>query len=81
MPNIAVFIEQRDGAIKKVAWQMISQARRLADAAGGEVWAVLLGGDANAAAGPAGCRIDSCSWQPDSTRSVAPHRSQRRGPP
>lgn len=54
MPNIAVFIEQRDGAIKKVAWQMISQARRLADAAGGEVWAVLLGGDANAAAGAAG---------------------------
>lgn len=54
MPNIAVFIEQRDGAIKKVAWQMIAQARRLADAAGGEVWAVLLGGDAGAAAGPAG---------------------------
>ena len=30
MPNIAVFIEQRDGALKKVAWQMISEARRLA---------------------------------------------------
>ena len=36
MPNIAVFIEQRNGALKKVAWQMISEARRLADAAGGD---------------------------------------------
>jgi len=42
MPNIAVFIEQRDGAVKKVAWQMLSEARRLVDAAGGEVWAVHL---------------------------------------
>ena len=54
MPNIAVFIEQRDGAFKKVAWQMISQARKLTDAAGGEVWGVLLGGDATAAAALAG---------------------------
>ncbi|HPF34032.1 MAG TPA: electron transfer flavoprotein subunit alpha/FixB family protein [Candidatus Krumholzibacteria bacterium] len=51
MPNIAVFIEQRDGAVKKVAWQMISKARALCDAAGGEVWAVLLG---EADAAPAG---------------------------
>ncbi|HPF71658.1 MAG TPA: electron transfer flavoprotein subunit alpha/FixB family protein [Candidatus Krumholzibacteria bacterium] len=49
MPNIAVFIEQRDGALKKVAWQMISEARRLADAHGGEVWGVFLGTDAAAA--------------------------------
>ncbi len=54
MPNIAVFIEQRDGAFKKVAWQMISQARKLADANGGEVWGVLLGGDSAAAAAKAG---------------------------
>lgn len=54
MPNFAVFIEQRDGAFKKVAWQMISQARQLAEAHGGEVWGVLLGGDATAAAGLAG---------------------------
>ena len=54
MPNIAVFIEQRDGALKKVAWQMISEARRIADANGGEVWGVLLGGDAAAAATEAG---------------------------
>ncbi len=42
MPNIAVFIEQRDGQVKKVAWQMISEARRLVDQAGGEVWGVCL---------------------------------------
>jgi electron transfer flavoprotein alpha subunit len=42
MPNIAVFIEQRDAEVKKVAWQMISQARRITDAAGGEVWGVHL---------------------------------------
>ncbi len=54
MPNIAVFIEQRDGALKKVAWQMISEARRIADASGGEVWSVFLGTDASAAATEAG---------------------------
>ena len=54
MPNIAVFIEQRNGALKKVAWQMISEARRLADAAGGEVWGVFLGTDAAAAGADAG---------------------------
>ncbi len=54
MPNIAVFIEQRDGALKKVAWQMISEARRLADAGGGEVWGVFVGEDAANAAAEAG---------------------------
>ena len=54
MPNIAVFIEQRSGVLKKVAWQMMSEARRLADAAGGEVWGVFLGEDAAAAAAEAG---------------------------
>jgi len=43
MPNIAIFIEQRDGQIKKVAWQMMQRAREIVDADGGEVWAVLLG--------------------------------------
>ncbi|MFN2370905.1 MAG: electron transfer flavoprotein subunit alpha/FixB family protein [Candidatus Krumholzibacteriia bacterium] len=54
MPNIAVFIEQRDGVLKKVAWQMLSEARRLADAHGGEVWGVFLGPDAGAAIAEAG---------------------------
>jgi electron transfer flavoprotein alpha subunit len=40
MPNIAVFIEQRAGQIKQVAWQMLSEARQLVDAHGGEVWGV-----------------------------------------
>ena len=51
MPNIAVFIEARSAEIKKVAWQMISEARRITDAAGGEVWGVVLG---DADAGEAG---------------------------
>ncbi|MBU1677119.1 electron transfer flavoprotein subunit alpha/FixB family protein [bacterium] len=54
MPNIAVFIEQRDGQIKQVAWQMITRAREIVDAAGGEVWGVLLGEADAAAAGKHG---------------------------
>ncbi len=54
MPNIAVFIEQRDGALKKVAWQMISEARKITDASGGEVWGVFLGADAAEATTMAG---------------------------
>ena len=54
MPNIAVFIEQRDGALKKVAWQMMSEARRITDTTDGEVWGVFLGTDASAAAAEAG---------------------------
>jgi electron transfer flavoprotein alpha subunit len=55
MPNIAVFIEQRDGEIKKVAWQMISKAREITDANGGEVWGLYLGdGDVSAEAGSYG---------------------------
>ena len=42
MPNIAVFIEQRAGEIKKVSWQMLSEARKIVDAVGGEVWGVHL---------------------------------------
>jgi electron transfer flavoprotein alpha subunit len=56
MPNIAVFIEQRDGQPKKVAWQMIAQARRLTDQAGGETWGVLLHADDLDAATPAGAQ-------------------------
>jgi electron transfer flavoprotein alpha subunit len=54
MPNIAVFIEQRDGEIKQVAWQMMSHARKIVDTAGGEVWGVLLGEADAAAAGAHG---------------------------
>ena len=54
MPNIAVFIEQRDGTVKKVAWQMITEARRLVDQSGGEVWGVFLGEGADNAVAEAG---------------------------
>ena len=54
MPNIAVFIEQRDGACKKVSWQMICQARRIVAESGGEVWGVYLGPDAAGATAEAG---------------------------
>jgi electron transfer flavoprotein alpha subunit len=54
MPNIAVFIEQRAGSLKKVAWQMISEARKITDANGGEVWGVFLGDDPAAATAEAG---------------------------
>ncbi len=54
MPNIAVFLEQRDGKVNKVSWQMLSEARRLAEAAGGEVWGVHLHPADCDAAGPAG---------------------------
>ncbi len=50
MPNIAVFIEQRDGKFKKVAWQMLSEAKRITATAGGEVWGLCLGADATAEA-------------------------------
>ena len=42
MPKIAVFIEQRAGQIKQVAWQMMSAARTLVAEQGGEVWGVHL---------------------------------------
>ena len=57
MPNIAVFIEQRAGEVKKVAWQMLSEARKLTEAQGGEVWGVFLApaaGDVAAQAGQHG---------------------------
>jgi len=54
MPNIAVFIEQRNGALKKVSWQMITEARRLVDQAGGEVWGVFVGEGADTAVAEAG---------------------------
>ena len=42
MPNILVFAESRAGAVRKVAFELLAEARKLA--AGGEVHAVLAGG-------------------------------------
>ena len=43
MPNILAFAELRDGELKKVAREVVSAARVLADQLGGEVDAVALG--------------------------------------
>ena len=44
MPGIFAFAESRDGEIRKVAHEVVTAARSLADALGTEVHAVVLGG-------------------------------------
>ena len=44
MPGIFAFAETRDGEIRKVAHEVVTAARQLADALGTEVHAVMLGG-------------------------------------
>ena len=44
MPNILAYAETRSGELRKVALETVTAARRLADAASGEVHALLLGG-------------------------------------
>ena len=51
MPGIFAFAETRDGEIRKVAHEVVTAARTLADALGTEVHAVLLGGAGTASAG------------------------------
>src|ERR1051325_3957126 len=43
MPNILVFAESRGDALRKVALEAVTAARRLADSAGGEVHALVAG--------------------------------------
>ncbi|PIE22441.1 MAG: electron transfer flavoprotein subunit alpha [Planctomycetota bacterium] len=43
MSNILVFVEARDGALKKPSLEALSLGRELASAAGGEVHALLIG--------------------------------------
>ncbi|HEU0302481.1 MAG TPA: electron transfer flavoprotein subunit alpha/FixB family protein, partial [Longimicrobium sp.] len=50
MPGIFAFAETRDGEIRKVAHEVVTAARTLADALGTEVHAVLLGGAGTASA-------------------------------
>jgi electron transfer flavoprotein alpha subunit len=50
MPGILTFAEQRDGAPRRSALEVVSEARRLADAAGVKVGSVALGPGARAAA-------------------------------
>lgn len=41
--GVMIFAEQRDGEIRKVSYEVVSEGRRLADAMGQEVTALLLG--------------------------------------
>ena len=50
MPGIFAFAESRDGELRKVAPEVVSAARQLADAMGTEVHAVILGGSGSGAA-------------------------------
>jgi electron transfer flavoprotein alpha subunit len=43
MPGIFAFAETRDGELRKVSYEVVTGARRIADALGTEVHAVLLG--------------------------------------
>lgn len=50
---VLVFLEQREGEIKKTSFEAVAEARRLADAGlGGEVIAVLVGAPGSDAAAP-----------------------------
>jgi electron transfer flavoprotein alpha subunit len=43
MPNVLVFVERRDGEIKRPALQVLSEARKVATSLGGSVDALVLG--------------------------------------
>ncbi|MEJ5376176.1 MAG: electron transfer flavoprotein subunit alpha/FixB family protein [bacterium] len=43
--GVLVVVEQRNGAIRKVSWEVLSEGKRLADQLGQEMAAVLVGGD------------------------------------
>ena len=46
MSHVLAVLEQRDGALRKVSQEVVTGARRLADALGGEVHALVLGSGA-----------------------------------
>ncbi|HEV7586887.1 MAG TPA: electron transfer flavoprotein subunit alpha/FixB family protein [Longimicrobium sp.] len=50
MPGIFAFAESRDGELRKVAQEVVTAARKLADGLGTEVHAVVLGGSGLASA-------------------------------
>jgi electron transfer flavoprotein alpha subunit len=43
MPNVLAVTEQRDGAIRRISHEVLTAARRVADAVGGEVHALVVG--------------------------------------
>ena len=54
MSHVLAVLEQRDGALRKVSHEVVTGARRLADALGGEVHAIVLGAGAVSGADAAG---------------------------
>lgn len=50
MPTFVAYAENKDGALRKGALEAVCEARRLADALGGDVAAVMLGANTSAAA-------------------------------
>jgi len=44
MANVMVVLEQRDGVLKRVSYEVLAAGRTLADGLGGEVHALLIGG-------------------------------------
>jgi electron transfer flavoprotein alpha subunit len=53
MSHVLAVLEQRDGGLRKVSHEIVTGARRLADALGGEVHALVLGAGAVSGAGDA----------------------------
>lgn len=49
MPNVLAVVEQRDGTLRKVSEEVLAAAKQVADAVGGQVHALLIGGNADAA--------------------------------
>jgi electron transfer flavoprotein alpha subunit len=49
MPNVLAVVEQRDGALRKVAEEVLVAAKLVADGVNGQVHALLIGGSADAA--------------------------------
>jgi len=54
MSHVLAVLEQRDGSLRKVSHEVVTGARRLADALGGEVHALVLGAGAVSGADAAG---------------------------
>jgi electron transfer flavoprotein alpha subunit len=52
MSNCLAVVEQRNGTLRRVSFEVVTAARRAADASGGEVHALLIGGSGSASLAP-----------------------------
>ncbi|MEX0906742.1 MAG: electron transfer flavoprotein subunit alpha/FixB family protein [Gemmatimonadota bacterium] len=48
MANVLAVVEQRDGALRRISEEVVTAARQVADAVGGQVHALLIGGEGGA---------------------------------